>query len=451
MRGAVAVMTLALAMLLPAVAQAEVRSATLQDARGDGDPDVLSAAVSYDTGGGVEARVTFASLPASGTNTLALVFLGEFLGSTCEESLRLAAFADAPGDGSVFQRTDGTDSVAGPARIEGATLVMSGASAALAEDIDCAYVAVGPGGEVSDTIRAQELLGPAAPPPPPDPPDPPDPPEQPDPVPPKPKATPLERYDAAVAKCKKRKKCVKRAAKKNRKGAALARKRRTNRFIGKAFLSVDVDVAGVCGGSCISGWIFSDDKWVHRGVPEDGPAVARCKKVTAKGDKDGCLRYRLSKNRKTAIVGKTKLRLKGDDLIDASKPKAPYSRVAIPKTGGRFDAALDNISSFGIPGVNQSFFTSQLYLDRDGRFTTASQATGTNGQGSDFENSYTVLGADKKGHYAFEPGGTLALFFEDGRVTRRSALVAFGEKDTLGTVSRDGLLLDGSVYLPEDD
>ena len=448
MRGAAAVLTM-LCLAFPAGAVAEVRSASLQDATGDGSPDLVSASVSYDTSGSIEARATYAAAPPSGGGTVTGFVLGALSGSTCEGSSIVGAFVDAGTGASSWNRIDGDDQADGTARLEGTTLVVNASSPAFAnEDVDCVYVQISNSG---DYIQAVSLDAPAPadpPPPPPDDPDPPDPPEK---VPPKPKPTALERYDAAVAKCKRRKPCLKKAARRNRAGARLARKRRKNPFLGKAFLRTDIDVAGACGGSCVSGWIFTDDRWVHRGVPEGGPAVARCKKVTAKGDRDGCLRYRLSSNHKVAKVGGIRLKLKGRAVVDASKPKQPYTRVAIPLAGARYDAALSSISSFGIPGVNQSFFTSQLQLDRGGRFVTASQASGTNGQGSDFENSYTVVGADKKGRYAFEAGGTLALFFESGRVTRRSALVVFGDNGRLGTVPRDGLFLNGAPYLADDD
>ena len=125
--------------------------------------------------------------------------------------------------------------------------------------------------------------------------------------------------------------------------------------------------------------------------------------------------------------------------------------MSIPTPGTKVAAALDNISSFGIPGVNQSFSTSQITFAADGRFVSAGQVSGTTGGGSDFETNYVGIGADRKGTYAFEPGGTLAQFYEDGRVVRRSAFLSWADKGKQPSIAGSGLLLNGSPYLPDDD
>ena len=481
MRLRVAVVTALALAAAPAAAHAESRPATLSDPAGDTSgqqPDLTGATLAYDTTGVADLRLTFAApAPAQGS-AVAVVILGRRSGTSCRSVLGFGAYAGRTEAGQ-WSRFDNDAKGTASGTVDGATLTIKATDAALAADVDCAIVGIRQGDTEIDTggpvaLQLPDADGdgladrddqcpqegaqtsdgcPPKPAPAPAPEDP-KPAPAPEPVPPKPTATSLERYDAAVAKCprrtsKARSRCLDRAKKANRAGAALAKKRRTNPLIGRAYLRSDIDVGGFCGGACIEGYVFSDDRFVHRGVPEDGPAIARCTAVTATGDKDGCLRYTYSAKTKTATVAGKKLKL--DEQGRLTGDGNPLFRVAVPATGSRHDAKLDNISSFGIPGVNQSFSTSQLSMAKDGRFVTAGQVSGTTGGGSDVETNYVALGKDQKGTYVFEPGGTLALFYEDGRITRRSALVAFAAKGALGTVTKDGLLLDGAPYLPDDD
>ncbi len=457
---------LCLSVCAPA-ALAETRSGAYDDPAGDsaaGQPDLTNLQVALDPEGTLDARLTFAAAPDPSSDAVAVVVFGRTSGDTCSPRVSIAAKVVGPGDAYWTQDDDSAEG-SGTAARDGATLTLHAADPRAASTADCVFAGLqgAVSGQTYDVIANRALTIPEPPPPPPSTtttpttttPVPPA-----EPVPPAPKATPLERYDAAVAKCPKRPaktraRCLARARTSNPAGARMAVKRRSNPFLGKVFMTTDVDVAGVCGGVCITAWVISNDRFAHRGLPDDGPVLARCTKVTAVGDKDGCLTYRLARNHRSIDVGGVTLRLaKGGRQISEDDHKGDGTRtltqVAIPAVGSRYDADMDTISSFGIAGVNQSFFTGQLTLARDGRFVTAGQASGTTGQGTSLEATYAALGADRKGTYAFEPGGTLALTYADGRVTRRSAVVAFGEKDRPGTVSKDGLFLNGAYYQVDD-
>ncbi len=482
MRRALALSLLSLlAFAAPAVA--EVRPGTVDDpdAATNGGPNLLSAGVDYDTAGAITARLTFDAAPPASSDALAAVVLGSrSFSGTCQTAF---AFGSGLGSASTTSRWSvGASGAAGDGSrsLAGATLTIQASDPALAGDLDCFAVRVvrASDGEVvydlagtvdlklpdgdgdgvvdrEDKCPAQAAPGQSdgcAPAPPPAP----APAPAPDPVPPLPKATSLEKYDAAVAKCptkkgSKRTACLSRAKKSYKSGYALARKRATNRFLGKAFFRPDIDVGGLCGGACLTGMVFVDDKWAYRGEPEDGPILVRCAKVTAVGDGDGCLRYTLSKDRRSARVAGVAYRFTngGKQITPSGDNGGPLTRVAIPAAGTRVNAVIDNISSFGITGVNQTFSTSELTFAADGRFVGAGTASGSTGQG-DFQSTFTAIGPERRGRYAFEPGGTLSFTYDDGRVIRRSAFVAFGPKATLGNIARDGLFLDGSFYDADD-
>jgi hypothetical protein len=452
-----AVLAGVLASAVPAAA--EVRPGSVTDPAGDGASDIVGAEVSFDTAGSVTARVTFSGVPApADPNELVIVRVGSFSGTTCYARFRLGGYV---GDGSAagqaaWQVPSTGAQGAGTRSRDGATITLSASDPALTfAEADCFYVDTA--GDETDVARVGTAPPPAPEPPAPAPDPAPEPAPQEDPVPPAPKPTAIERYDAAVAACPKRKgkartSCLSRAKQRNRAGYLESLKRRRNPFYGQAFFRPDVDVAGVCGGSCLTGMVFVDSRWAYRGEPEDGPVLVRCTKVTATGDDDGCLRYTLSKDRRTATVGGVRYRLTKDrKAIEGSGDAGRLTRVAIPRAGTRVQGELSSISSFGIVGVNQTFSTSELVFSRDGRFASDGSVASFLNQGSDFESSVTALPPGRRGRYAFEPGGTLALTFDDGRVSRRSAFVAFGAKNTLGSIERDGLFLNGAFYRPPDE
>lgn len=479
MRRALALSLLSL-LVLAGPAAAEPRPGDLTDTAPpvNGGPDLTSASLDYDTTGSrVRVTLTFAAAPTT-TNAAASVIVGSSSGSDgCSPGFAFGGELTGTSATSSWA-TNGGEQGSGTRSLSGATLVLEASDPRLAADADCFRVIVRPlngGDDYVFTPRAALRLpdgdadgvpdrddkcptaaAPGQPdgcaPPPPTTPTTTTPPPATDPVPPAPKATSLEKYDAAVAKCPakqgaSRTKCLARAKAANKAGYALARKRTTNKFLGKAFFRPDVDVGGFCGGTCLVGMVFTDDRWAYRGEPEDGPILVRCTKTTAVGDKDGCLRYTLSKDRRTATVAGVgyKLSKDGKQITPSGDNGGPLTRVAVPAAGTRVDAAVDSISSFGISGVNQTFSTSEITFSRDGRFVSAGTASGSTGQG-DFQSTFTSIGPERRGTYAFEPGGTLSQTFDDGRVVRRSAFVAFGPKTTLGQIARDGLFLDGSFY-----
>ncbi len=437
----VAAVLLAL-LLFPAAASAEIRTGTLSDpADADASADLAGVDVSYDTTGEVTATVRFTAAPTA-TDALVSVTVGDpRADGTCGLGFLIGSFPAGTTDAAWSTVDANGDATRAQ---DGATLTLSASDYRLGGDFSCVSARITKSGTTLDDTTRATLAG--APEPTPTASPSPTPSPTPAPQGTKPTATPLERYDAALRACaakpkKQRAACRRTAVKRNRAGARLAAKRRTNPLIGNVFLQFQVDVAGLCGGACLEYLGFPDDKRVSTNLPEDGPALDRCAKQ--------CTTYRLKGRRLT--VGKTTYTVsRNGRTLKEGKDGVPYTRVVVPRAGLRIGVALHSISSFGIPGVNQVFNSSDLTLSRDGRFVIASATSGTSGGGTDFETNYTVLPADRRGTYAFEPGGSLALRFENGYVRRDSATVAFGGDGRLGDPVKDGLFLDGTFFQAPD-
>lgn len=458
--------------LVPAGASASVFTGSLADPAGDASmpgADITGASIQYDDAtGAATARVTFEGGP-SAADGFVVVFVGARQSNgTCRGGFLLGT-STAPGTTAAAfgqDKSSGTTGAATRAQ-DGATVTISATDTALAgyDGVDCLQARVtrqGQAATIYDDTTPGAATAPAPPPTTSTPttttPTTTTPTTPPDPVPPKPRPTPLERYDAAIAACAKRARsrrasCRRTAARRNRAGASLAAKRRRNPLIGRVFVGIQADVAGVCGGICYEGFAFSDDRFAYRGLAEDGPALARCRSTTVKRKGgDGCLPYRWNRRTRTFTADGERWKLSRDGRKLERKGEVDLFRMAIPAPGTRVAVALTSISSFGSPAFGQTFSNQDLALDTKGRFVLDSSVSGTTGVNTGVETSFVALPAARKGRYAFEPGGTFTLFFADGRVVRRSAVVSFGDKGKRPVITRDGLILDASFYrVPDAD
>ena len=442
-------------VVLPATARAEALTGSAADARGDSaspGADLVGTDVAYDTSGDVTATLRFAAAPTA-TDVFAIVRVGERQADgSCSARILLATNV-GPGQ-TVAIWSDGDNSDAASRTARGASITLQASDVLLAGSYDCLGARLTRDGDVNTTLddgNTGALAGSAAPTPAPT--ATPAPTTTPAKSDPKPKATALERYDAALRRCAKRPKAKRRACRatagrRNRAGARLAAQRRRNPLIGRVYLQVGADPGGFCGGTCIEGLSFANQRLVYTGVPEDGPLVGRCRRANAKKGRDGCRRYRRS-GRTVRVAGKT-YRLSRDGTKLAERKGNPFFRAKLPRVGQRIAVAVSNITSFGVPGLDQTFSSRELTFSRDGRFVATNAVTGTTGSGTDFATAFAALPADRRGTYRFETGGTLALRYSDGRVRRDSAAIGFADKGKRPRPERDGLFLDGLFhYVPD--
>lgn len=156
---------------------------------------------------------------------------------------------------------------------------------------------------------------------------------------------------------------------------------------------------------------FLNKKWAHFGAPKNG-AVPKCRKVTK-----ACKKY--TYNRKKGIVRiagkKAKINSYGFRYQAKKDKRRFYEPVTFPKKGKRFGTDLINQDWRGNCLLTCTAITTNLTLDKAGRFVRGSWSVGSwPGLGS----SWATIPPDRRGTYRVIGKGRLELRFADGKRER---------------------------------
>lgn len=198
------------------------------------------------------------------------------------------------------------------------------------------------------------------------------------------------------------------------------------------------------------GVAFLGGGWAYRGFPPAG--LPRCTRVTAVGDRDGCVRYAYdTKTKRLTFAGQKGFWRAGTLKIGDDGGWYP---LQLPKPGSRWQLELHNQGFSGFCGLITGCTTwhEWLTLRKDGQFALSSSSISTLGDagGSTPFTAGWSYPPDKHGRYEVLARGRIRLTYADGRVVDKTIGIELdraGRPDPL----RKGLLLGDTNFYPDDD
>lgn len=156
---------------------------------------------------------------------------------------------------------------------------------------------------------------------------------------------------------------------------------------------------------------FLNKKWVHIGAPKNG-VTPKCRKTSKT-----CVKYTYNRKKGIARIGgkKVKVNSYGFSYKARKSPKRFYEPATFPKKNARIGTDLINQDWSGHCVLMCTATTTNLTLDRKGRFVRGSWSVGSwPGLGS----SWSSIPPDQRGTYRIISKGRIQLRFTNGKTER---------------------------------
>lgn len=192
---------------------------------------------------------------------------------------------------------------------------------------------------------------------------------------------------------------------------------------------------------------FLDGRWAYWGIPRGG--LPRCRRATARGDGDGCVRYTLNARNGAVTVGRRRGSFRSGKLTVAGDGFYP---LVVPRAGARYGVELIHRGFRGLCGLilGCTTWSDNLVLRRDGRFVRSEfSMTTLGGVGTPFVAGWSAP-PDSYGTYKVLSRGRIRFSYADG--SRRTHTIGI-EVDRRGrpAAATEGLLLDDVNFYRDDD
>lgn len=219
----------------------------------------------------------------------------------------------------------------------------------------------------------------------------------------------------------------------------------TDPFAGRIFTHFNPGVSGLIQPSYDT-IVFLGGGWAHWGMPKGGTPTCAAKTGTLDPNRsgtEGCVPYAYDASAKSLTVDGQPITIgtaeKGGTVLTAGTTTFVENPL-VPK-GARYDLTLKNIFVYGL-FPNQVVSTTWLAMSADGRFVLSGLT-----MGSGFDSYFGAVAPDKRGTYEFTQTGQVTLTFDDGTVSRRTAMGAWmPDAGQTYTPATQWMVLDGTLY-----
>ncbi|MCB0880807.1 MAG: hypothetical protein KDC33_01120 [Thermoleophilia bacterium] len=220
-------------------------------------------------------------------------------------------------------------------------------------------------------------------------------------------------------------------------------------FLGRVFTHFDAGVTGAIPPS-YEAVVFTNPGWAYWGMPDGGLPTCSSRTGVLAADataKEGCVPYTYDAATKRLTIDGTPVTVgaasDGDAVLTING--GAFLDVPVVPKGARYNVTLLYTYVYGFY-PNQSVTRRWLTFSPDGRFVNAALTLGSSGVG-DFQTSYAAAPPDTRGAYEFTAPGQLTLTYDDGTVSRRTAVAAFAPGPGQAYDPwKNWMVLDGASY-----